>query len=287
MLPCLHAHYSLQETWGGGAYNAVKLEASGFWSTFHDIFYNLTVSEDGLEGLTGQALPALKNTIVTTATAEDLASTVAPGAIPGSQAAIAAVLPLTTAAKAAMATGTAAGSTGLVVLHSKAQQAGATLQSASTAVVAYTQQARSNLQSASTALATYTQHAALSMHRAAYQTGLALHSGILQSSVAVVHGLRQAQAAVAHARQSAVLAVSMFGGDVARTGHVIARETPLVVRRLQGDVSCAARSTADAARQAGSAFQHGVLHALHQVTLFPHAACPPRFNTLYIFFEDM
>ena len=253
-----------QESWGGGMHNPIKLEASGFW--FHNILYNSTASEDELEGLAGPNLPAPKNDTAATATAEPPASTAALAAIPGKPQITTAVLPLTTAAKAAMATGTAAGSTGLVLLHSRAQQAGATLQSASTAVVAYTQQARSDLQSATTAVVVYTQHAAHGMHRAACQTGLALYNGAQQSSAAVVRCIRQAQAAVVRARQSAFSAVSMFGDDVARAGHVIARETPLVVERLQDDFTWAAQSTAAAVGNAGSAVQRSVDHALHQVT---------------------
>lgn len=154
--------------------------------------------------------------------------------------------------------------------------------------VQYTaQNSASRARAAATAVVEFSQTVAHKTCHLGQSTSLALFHGANQTSASLKRHLAAAQVALEQAGHASALVLRSFGNDVAEASRVVVRGAPVVMRKIQEDVSHKLEGAQEMVKHAGHSVAHKVTHATHQVSLVNHPPATDCIQVLTIILVDL
>lgn len=154
--------------------------------------------------------------------------------------------------------------------------------------VQYTaQHSASHALAAATAVVQFSQSVSDRTCRLGQSTSLALFHGVNQTSASLKHHLAAAQVALQQAGHASALVLRSFGSDVAETSRTVARSAPMIVRKIQEDVSHKLEGAQAVVKHAGHSVAHIGTHATHHVSLVNHPSAADCIHVTPIIVADV
>ena len=154
--------------------------------------------------------------------------------------------------------------------------------------VQYTaQHSASHALAAATAVVEFSQSVADRTCRLGQSTSLALFHGADQTSASLKRHLAAAQVALQQAGHASALVLRSFGSDVAKASGTVARSAPMVMRKIQEDVSHKLEDAQEMVKHAGHSVAHKVTHATHHVSSVNHPLAADYIQVTTIILVDL